>query len=138
MEWLDVAGAYLRSGSWLAIAGVSGALTAALQAGSNANLYLTTRGAPIVGTTTPAGSLYPYVQDIAQFVFVTAALTQVALTVPAPVASMFGAGGQTVDPTDALAAAIIAAAIGNLSDINGSPVTGFLSGTKSSRRTEQP
>lgn len=137
LEWLDYAAGFLRSGSWLLPAGLSGPLFAAMQAASNANLAIATRGVPAIGTVTPTDTLYGSVQDVAQFVFVTGALNQVPLVLPAPVASVFGAGGQTVDPTDPFAAAVIAAAIGNLSDVGGNAVTAFVSGAKSSRRKEQ-
>lgn len=137
LEWIDYAAGFLRAGSWLLPAGISGALIAALQAGSNSNLQYATRGAPIVGVTTPTDTLYGSTQDVAVFVFQTAALNQIPLVLPAPVASVFGSGGQTVDPSDPFAAAIIAAAVGNISDVNGNVATAFVSGAKSSRRREQ-
>lgn len=136
-EYLDFASKYLRTGNWLNPASSAAALSAAIQAATNANLYLATRGRPVVGTTTPSDALYGPVQDMMNMVFVTAIPTQVQLSIPAPVAAVFGAGGQTVDPTNALVAAIISAAVGTLTDINGNPVTAFVSGVKSSRRTEQ-
>jgi hypothetical protein len=137
LEWLDFASGYLRSGSWLNIVASPAALIAALQAASNANLLYATAGNPVVGTVTPADSLYPSVQDIAQLVFITTALTQVPLVIPAPLASAFGAGGQTVDPSDPNIAAVIAAATGVLADQSGNIVTAFVSGAKSSRLREQ-
>lgn len=136
-EYIDYTNGYLRSGNWTNNgAGVS-ALLGAMAAATNSNVAVSSNVVPIIGTSTATDTLYGSVQDTAVFVFVTSALTQVRLVIPAPMSTMFVAGGLTIDPTSALAAAIIAAAIGTLSDVNGNLVMAYVSGTKSSRKSEQ-
>lgn len=136
-EWVDFAGGFLRSSSWLAAGGSDSAIAVALQNVSNALLQFQTAANPIIGTLTATDALYGSVQDVAQLVFATIPGSQIQVVVPAPLASMFGAGGLTVDPTDPGTAALIAAVLANLTDIAGNPATGYVSGQKGSRRREQ-
>lgn len=136
-EWTDVAAGFLRASNWFLPAGSSGALEVALQNASNAELLYATIAAPTVGAFTPVGGQYSLCQDVALFNFATVPGVSIQLVVPGPRNSLFGANSTVVDSTNALAAAIIAAAIGNLTDPAGNVATAFISGSKSSRRTEQ-
>jgi hypothetical protein len=69
---------------------------------------------------------YQAVNQWVRLVFQTGLSKQVGLTLPAPVASIFQADLQTVDP--ATIPALIAACVGNLSDGNGTVATAYLSG----------
>lgn len=80
--------------------------------------------------------MFPSVLDVAVLNFTTAAGTVVQLQVPAPLGSDF-TQSRLVNPADANIAALIAAAIGLVSDNLGNLVTAFTSGSYSSRRKEQ-
>jgi hypothetical protein len=136
-EWSDIAANFLRASNWIVPGGSLVALYAALQNASNANLLYETSGAPIVGTVSPTDAAYPLVQDLAIFNFQTVPGSRCQLVVPSPVAAMFAPTGDVVDPVQAQAAAVIAAAVGLLSDVVGNPAVAFISGSKGSRRTEQ-
>jgi hypothetical protein len=62
-----------------------------------------------------------------QLVFQTAAGTLVRLTIPAPKQAIFMADGITVDP--AAIAAVVAACVGEMSDLAGNPVVAYIGGT---------
>lgn len=135
-EWTDIGSNFLRSANWVfATLGLS-TLEAALQAASNGNLLYSTFGLPVVGTTTPTDALYPLAADVAIFNFSTGAGTGVRVVVPAPVASMFTPYG-SIDATDPLAAAVIAAVIGTLGDSSGNVAALFQGGSKGRRSAEQ-
>lgn len=136
-EYTDVGGNFLRASNWVFAPALLSALEAAVQAGTNANLLFATNGLPVVGTTTPSGNDFPLVTDLALFNFQTGAGAGLQLVVPAPVASMFGPTNNTIDPTNPLAAAIIAAVIGCLGDVGGNAASAFIAGTKASRRVDQ-
>lgn len=136
-EWSDIGSNFLRASNWIAAGGSLVALYAALQNASNANLLYETSGAPIVGTVAPTDALFPLVQDLALFNFQTVPGSRCQLVVPAPLAALFGPSGDVVDPSAVPSAAIIAAAVGLLTDVVGNPAVAFISGSKSSRRTEQ-
>ena len=136
-EFVDVAGGYLRSGNWGASSAISLPYTTALAACSNANLNAFTAGVALTSSPAASSGAYPLVTDVAVLNFVSVALGRVQLTIPSPVASIFGSDGVTVDPTNPLVAALISAATGYLADVNGNPVSAFMQGVKSSRRVEQ-
>jgi hypothetical protein len=136
-EWIDNAGGFLRSSNWVVPASSTGALEVALQNNSNAALQYATVAPPTVSATTPNGSQYHLVQDIAILVFATVPGTTLTVVVPGPLATTYGPSSNVVDPTDPNVAAIISAVIGVLSDSVGNPATAYVSGVKSSRRTEQ-
>jgi hypothetical protein len=136
-EYTDQGSNFLRSSNWVLPGATLVGLYAALQNASNANLLYATSGAPIVGTFTPAAAQYPLVSDLAVFNFQTVPGSGCQLVVPAPLAALFGPTTTVVDPTATLSAAIIAAAVGLLTDVVGNPATAFISGSKASRRTEQ-
>lgn len=135
-EWNDQAGGYLRSGNYAGTGLSPAALNAALQALSNANLSPVTYGIALNPGTGPVNAPYPYVSTTAVLNFMTTALTGVRLTVPAPVYGVFGSDSFTVDPTNPLIAAAIAAATGFLSDANGNLVTTYTTGVRASRQVE--
>jgi hypothetical protein len=137
LEWLDVAGGFLRAASWVAVAGPTGPLEVALQNASHAELLYVTIAAPTIGASAPVGGQYHLTQDVALLNFATIPGTSIQVTIPAPVAAVFGANSTVVDPTNPLVAAVIAAAIGVLTDAAGNPVTAYVGGSKASRRTEQ-
>lgn len=137
LEYSDIGGNFLRTSSWVFAAGGLSVLEAAIQAATNSNLLYATAGIPAVGTVTPSDADYPLVTDVALFNFQTVPGGGIQLAVPAPAIGMFGPSSTVIDPTSPLAAAIIAAVIGTLSDSSGNVVTAFISGSKSSRRTEQ-
>jgi hypothetical protein len=137
-EWLDGAGGFLRTAGWVDSTVSSGPLLTALQAASNAELLYSEQSLPRTATTTPnPGATWWLCTDTVVLTFVCADLTNVGLIIPGPTAAIFLAGGLVVDPANGLVAAIIAAAIGTVRNATGSAVTAFVSGVKSSRRTEQ-
>lgn len=137
LEWLDAAGGFLRSANWYDDGVGVAAFEAAMQDASNCNLQYATGAVPEIGVTTPGTTTYFLTTDVAVLVFATVPGGTVRVVVPGPLESMFGADGNTVDPTSTPAADIIAAVIGSLADSGGNVVTAYVSGVKSSRRTEQ-
>jgi len=137
LEWLDNSQGFLRSSNWIVAGGASGPLNASLQAAANPILTYATQALPAIGAGTPGTTQYHLCQDVALLNFATIPGTSVQLVLPGPLAAVFGANSTVVDPTNALVAAIITQAIGTLADIAGNAVTAYISGSKSSRRTEQ-
>jgi len=136
-EWVDVGGGFLRSSSWVDPSASTGALEAALQDASNAELEYVTIAAPTIGATTPSGAQYRLCQDVALLNFQTTPGTSIQVVIPAPKASVFGPNSTIVDSTDPDVAAVIAGVIGVLTDQLGNPATAYAGGSKASRRTEQ-
>jgi hypothetical protein len=136
-EWQDVAGGFLRGSNFLTSAAVLGTIDVPLQAASNAQIIFATAATPAVSPFSPSGGQYNLVTDIAVLVFATAAPSTIQVIIPAPLNTTFGPSSNVVDPTDPNVAALIAAVIGNVTDAGGFPVTAYVSGVKSSRRTEQ-
>jgi len=137
LEWVDIAAGYLRSGSWCSGTAPPAGLVTALTAISNANLAIATAGGAVIGVTPAGTGTYPLVTDTAVLNFLTTALTGVQLTIPSPVASIFGSDGVTVDPTNPLVGALVLAVTAFLTDGAGNAVATFNTGVKSSRRVEQ-
>lgn len=136
-EWVDVAAGFLRASSWVAVGGATGPLEVALQNASNAELEYVTIATPTIGATTPTGAQYRLTQDVALLNFATVPGTSIQVTIPAPIAAVFGANSTVVDPTNALVLAVIAGVLGVLTDVAGNPATAYIGGSKASRRTEQ-
>lgn len=136
LEYQDLAGGFFRTANWYGALASPAALEAALQSATNANLLFATGGPVQVGATTPNGNQYFLTTDLAVLNFQTAAGGRVQIALPAPKASIFDPSGNTVDPANALVAAIIADAVGVLADSAGNPVTAYATGVRSSRRTE--
>jgi len=136
-EWIDKAAGFIRSANWVFAAGGLGAYEAAIQACSNGVLQFATNGIPTVSAASPTTGQYDLLSDLAVLVFATVPGSTVVVTIPAPLASIFGPSSNVVDPTNPLVATLIAATIGTLGDAAGNAVTAYVSGTKVSRRTEQ-
>lgn len=136
-EYVDVGGNFLRSSNWVFATPGLGALEAAIQAATNANLLYATNGLPVVGTATPGTGDFPLVVDLALFNFQTVPGSGLQVAVPAPLAALFGPTSTVVDPTAPLSASLIAAVLGTLGDVAGNPATAFISGSKGSRRVDQ-
>lgn len=135
-EWQDVAGGFLRASNWIA-AGSIATIDAPLQLNSNAQLLYATEGIANVSPFAPTSAQYHLVTDIAVLVFQTVPGTTVSLVIPGPLATTFGPSSNVVNPLDPNVAALIAAVVGNVADNAGNVVTAYVSGVKSSRRTEQ-
>jgi len=136
-EYQDVAGSVLRAQNWLQVTRIPGAWEAAAQAATNANLAFNTAGQPVVGTTTPAASMYQSVQDVLVVTMQTAAPSYVQVIIPAPLGSMFLSGGLVIDPANATWIALLAAIVANVTDTAGNAALTLVSAVKSSRRKDQ-
>jgi hypothetical protein len=136
-EYNDVAGDFLRSNNWLQVTRIPGAWEAAVQASTNANLAFLTSGQPFVGTSTPAAALYQSVQDILLLTYQTVPGTQVQITIPAPLGTMFLSGGIVPDPANAVYIALQAAVVANVTETAGNAALSLISAVKSSRRKDQ-
>lgn len=93
---------------------------------SNASVQRAWNGTVSTPVPTPVTGDYQNVADYAQLVFQTAAGDLVYLTVVAPMAAIFLADQETVNP--AAIAALIAACVGTLTDASGNPVTAYVGG----------
>lgn len=131
--WVDAQGR-----TTLTLANTTGSLAtlfASILAQSNADVLNDVEsGLSVNGTPAPTAATYPSVRDSAKLLFVTGAGNAVSLTVPAPVASLFLADGQTVDP--AAAATIITDALAALTDEAGNAVVAFQGGFRQPTRSE--
>ena len=134
-EWIDSKGTYLRSGNWAKIGGSSAAIFAAMVGASNAQITFQTQGQPFQDLSAPVDALYSTSQDTLQLTLITTALTYTQLVIPAPIASLFTAGGINVDTTSAAYLAL-AAAVVNLTDSGGNAVTAISAAVKSQRRVD--
>jgi hypothetical protein len=103
-----------------------GAIETAIAAQSNAGLVECWEGLLEDFTPTPSAATYPSARSVAILLFRDGLGSTARLYVPAPVAGLFNAAGDTVDPT--AAAGIIAAAVGNLRAGSGNTVTQFTGG----------
>jgi hypothetical protein len=136
-EWTDDAGGFIRASNWINAAANLGTVDVPLQAASNAQLTFSTAATPAVSPFAPVAAQYHLVTDIAVLIFATAAATTFQVVVPGPMVAVFGPTSNVVDPLAPLTAALIAGVIGTLTDAVGNVATAFVSGVKSSRRTEQ-
>lgn len=136
-EYQDIAGDFLRTNNWLQKTRVPGLWEAALQAATNANLAFNTSGNPYVGTTTASGSLYQSVQDVLVVTMQSVPGTQVQVTVPAPLGTMFLTGGIVIDPTNTTWLNLLAAITGTVTDTAGNAALSLISAVKTSRRRDQ-
>jgi hypothetical protein len=137
-EWIDVSGGFLRASNWYDDTVGIASLEAAIQVCSNANLQYVTGAVPEIGVVTPSGALYPLVQDCAQILLATVMGTTVRIIIPAPIASIFGPDGNTVDSTNLDVLDVITAATGHVTDTAGNHVTAYTSGVRVQRRRDQP
>jgi hypothetical protein len=136
-EYIDVAGAFLRSSNWLQVTRTPGVLEAAIQAATRSNLAFFTSGQPTVGTATPSGAQYQSAQDVLLITMQSAPGVYVQVTVPAPKSTLFLAGGIQYDPADADWIVLLAAIQTSVTDINGNAALTLVSAVKSNRRPDQ-
>lgn len=99
-----------------------------LQAASLAALAQFWESPLVMSTATSTPGTYQTVGDTARLLFQTTAGTIVRITLPAPNLSIFMADGITVDPTNPLVAAIIAAVIANCTDGSGHACVAYVGG----------
>lgn len=76
----------------------------------------------------PIAAQFQSVRDWAILTFATSVGGLLTITVPAPIAAMFKADLETVDP--AAIAALIAQVISDVVDINGNPVVSYVGGVR--------
>ena len=136
-EWTDDAGGFIRASNWINTAANLGTVDVPLQGASNAQLTFSTAATPAVSPFAPSAGQYHLVTDLAVLIFATGAATTFQVVVPGPMVAVFGPTSNVVDPLAPLTAALIAAVIGTLTDVLGNVATAYVSGVKSSRRTEQ-
>lgn len=136
-EWVDDAGGFLRASNWINAAANMPTVDAPLQLNSNAQLAFATAGTPAVSPFAPTAAQYHLVTDVAVLVFATIPGTTIQVVIPGPLATTYGPSSNVVDPTNVNVASLIAAVIGTLTDPAGNAATAYVSGVKSSRRTEQ-
>lgn len=130
--WVDANG-YTRLALLNGNAGL-GAVQAALAAQSNAAPLNCVESALTVYTPAPPGGVYRTVGDAAILTYQDAGGDLVDITLPAPLASVFLADGQTVD--SAAIAAVSAAVIGTVVTGAGNPVTAYVAGTRRTKKME--
>ena len=80
-------------------------------------------------TPTPTPGDYSGVQSRANLIFACADGTAYTVQILAPLRSIFMADGTTVDPTNPLVVSLVTAAIAELTNPAGSPVTALVIGT---------
>jgi hypothetical protein len=136
-EWLDDAGGFLRASNWINSSANLASVFTPLQQESNAQILYATSAPPVVSSSTPVSSQYHLVVDVAILTFATVPGVTFTVVIPGPLASTYGPSSNVVNPTDPFVAALIAAVLGTLTDVNGNVAVAYVSGIKSSRRTEQ-
>lgn len=116
---------------------VAGLMTA-MRAASDCGLWAFKMAPAELVDEAPEDGPYPTVKDVALLIFRTSAGTTIRLNVPGPKAAMFVAGSNRVDPDAPIAAAVIAAVMGSLSDAAGNPATTFIQGTRQMQQVPPP
>jgi hypothetical protein len=137
LEFSDQAGGFLRQGNWVDAALSDLAYETAVVALTNANLMSSTTGFASTGFPAATSSQYSLTTTTAVMTFNTAVGSSIQVTIPAPVAGIFGGDGVTVDITNPLVIAFVESALGFLTDVFGNPASLFVGGVKSSRKVEQ-
>lgn len=133
----------LRSVAWIDAGGrtrqtitrtstTASAIMSTLQGHSNAGVLEWFEGPDNQLFGTGVNATFPDVADAAILTFTTAIGTLVTLTLPAPKLAIFMADGATVNPS--AIADIIAAALANLVDGAGNPVTAYVAGIRRNLR----
>lgn len=124
--WLDAGG---RTTAILLTTNAGAAVVnASVASFSNAGIQQAWEGPLVVAVPAPVAAQYPGVLDRATLFFSTAAGSVVKVQIPAPLASIFLADQETVDP--AVIAALIALVIANVVTDAGVPVTSYIGGTR--------
>ncbi len=136
-EWTDVAGGFIRGSNFIDAAANLAAVDVPLQACGNPQLIYATAGPIVTSPFAPGSGQYNLVTDLAVLTFATTTNGRIQVVVPGPLGSIFGSTSLVVDPTNPLVAALIAAVTSHVTDVAGNAVTAYISGIKSSRRTEQ-
>lgn len=136
LEYQDVGGGFLRSANWYDDAHSPAGLEAEIQNVSNTNLLYATGAVPQIGAATPATTQYFLTTDVAVLNFATSAGGRIQVVIPGPKSTIFDAGGNTVDPANSDIVSLIASVVGVLTDSGGNLATAYVTGVRSSRRTE--
>jgi len=105
-----------------------GGIEAALEAASNAVVMECWEGLDEIYSASPTTSEYPTVRVMAVLNFIDGTGSRARLYIPSPQSGIFLSDARTVDPTNALIAAIITAAVGSLLSGAGNTVTAFTGG----------
>lgn len=110
-----------------------------LQALTNAHLEGGTGPSPIVPAAPTAGAtaVYQNVEDKATFTFDTATGVVHRLSIPAPIAAIFQADGETVDYSNAAVAAFVTAYTANAVTRDGTRVTLSIGGQRKRSKTRR-
>lgn len=124
--WAD-AGGRTRTTQIVTSAG-SAAVLAALKAQSNADWMQQWEGDLVAQVPAPVAAQFQDASDAAVLYFQTAAGAIAKVTLPAPVASIFMADGESVDPS--AIAAIIAAVIADCVTADGTAVASYVGGLR--------
>jgi hypothetical protein len=129
--WIDVQGKTIAH--LLTTATGGSAVQAEIAAISNAAVYQAWEGDLVVpATPSPVSAPLQSVRDQATLAFQTGAGSLVRVQVPAPDIGIFQADGETVDP--ATIAALIAAVIADVVTADGTALTAYVAGFRSSRK----
>jgi hypothetical protein len=116
----------------------AGAIWAAVQAASQAQVEMSWESVLGASVGTPAAGNYQSAKMAAQLTYQTGSGAILRLTVPAPSLGIFLADGETVDPSTALVIAINTAAIGLLSDVSGNTAVTYVGGVLQPSRNDLP
>ena len=116
----------------------AGAIWTAVKAASQAAVQTTWESLLGAGVGSAAAGTYQSNKVSAQLTFQTASGSLLRLTIPAPSVGIFLADRQTVDPANALVIAIVAAAIGSLSDEAGNVAVSYVAGVLQPGRDDLP
>lgn len=116
----------------------AGAIWAAAQAASAAQVEKSWESVTGTSVGTATNTLYQSVKQSARLIYQTASGSNLYVTIPAPLRSIFLADGVTVDPSNALVLAVNAAAIGSLSDGGGSTAAVYIGGLLNPSRNDLP
>jgi len=125
--WLDARG-YTRISLIRSNTGAGG-IEAAIQASVNAGLLECWEGPQTLSVPAPAAATYESGLQIARLAYLCGDGTVAVLLLPAPKLAIMLADQVTVDSSNALVAAITAAAVGHLESASGSLAVSYLSGT---------
>lgn len=137
VEYTDQAGGFVRTSNSVAAGGLPAGFDTALETLTNANVGAITDGTPTPPGPVAGSGQYSLCTTTAVLNFLSSSGAGIQVTIPAPVAAMFGPDGVTVNAASVPVAAFIALCIGFLVDGAGNPCTSFNTGVKSSRKVEQ-
>lgn len=125
--WVDASGR--TTGTLLTTVAGAAAVQAALEAKSNAAPQAYWEGdLEVTAGPSPVSATFPSTRDGAALVFETASGTLVTVRIPAPVASIFMADGETVDNSQITS--IIAQVIADVVTSDGVVITQYVAGRR--------